>query len=102
MIGTDNKITLVNIKFSMNACKNLSSKEIARLSATARDFFHFVQSFGDCLKIKDSLNIWMVEDPIQMTETVTSGIFQLYFYKNWFNPPTNSKLQNHKKMTKTQ
>ena len=44
----------------------------------------------------------MVEDPIQMTETMTSGIFQLYFYENLFNPPTNSKIQNHKKMTKKQ
>ena len=44
MTRTDNKITLVNIEFSMNACKNLSSKEIEKLSDTARDFFHVVQS----------------------------------------------------------
>ena len=78
MTRADNKITLVNIKFSMNACKSFSSKEIEKLSDTARDFLNFVQSFGEFLKIKDSLNIWMVEDPIQMTETVTCGIFQLY------------------------
>ena len=28
MTRTDNEITLVIIKFSMNACKNLSSKEL--------------------------------------------------------------------------
>ena len=61
----------------MNACQNFSSKEIENLGDTARDFFHFVQSFGGFLKIKDSLNIWMVEDPIQMTETVTCGVFHL-------------------------
>ena len=38
----------------------------------------------------------MVEDPIQITETVTCGIFQLYFYENLFNLPTNSKIQNYK------
>ena len=83
----------------MNACKNLSSKEIENLGSTARDFFHFVQNFDNFLKIKDSLNIWMVENPIEMTKTVTCGIFLLYFYENLFDPPTNSKIQNQKKMT---
>ena len=41
----------------------------------------------------------MVEDPIQMSETVTCGIFQLYFYENLFNPKADSKIQNHKEMT---
>ena len=43
MTRTDNKITLANMKFSINACKNLSNREIDRLSDTARDFFYFVQ-----------------------------------------------------------
>ena len=43
----DNKITLVNIKFSLNACKNLSKNELNNLSDTARDFFYFFHSFGD-------------------------------------------------------
>ena len=73
----DNKITRVNIKFSMNACKKLSSKKIENLSDTAKDFFYFVQSFGDFLKIKKFLNIWMVEDPIKMAEKTTCSIFQL-------------------------
>ena len=36
---TGNKITLVNIKFNLNDCKNLSKKELNNLSDTARDFF---------------------------------------------------------------
>ena len=36
---TDNKITLVNIKFNLNACKNLSKRELDNLSDTTRDFF---------------------------------------------------------------
>ena len=100
MMRTGNKITLVKIKFTMKACKNLSQKEIVNLSETARDFSHFVQSYGDFLKIKDYLDIWMVEDPIQMTETVTCGLFQLCFYKNLFNPDQNSKIQNNKWLTK--
>ena len=36
---TDNKITLVNIKFNLSACKNLSKKELDNLSDTACNFF---------------------------------------------------------------
>ena len=36
---TDNKITLVNIKFSLNACKNLTKHELDNLSDTARELF---------------------------------------------------------------
>ena len=75
MTQTGDKITLVNIKFSMKPCKKLSNKKIGNLSDTARDFFYFVQSFGDFLKVKDFLNIWMVEEPVQLSETVTCGIF---------------------------
>ena len=35
----DKKITLVNIKFSLNACKNLRKNELNNLTDTARDFF---------------------------------------------------------------
>ena len=100
MMQIDDKITLVNIKFSMRACETLTSKEIENLSDTARDFFYFIQAFGNFLKVKDTLNIWMVEDPIQDIETVTCGIFKLYFYENLFNPKADSKIQNNKKLTK--
>ena len=84
----------------MKACKNLSEKEVVNLSDTSHGFFYFVQSSGDFLKVKDYLDIWMVEDPIQMTETVTCCLFQFYFYKNLFNPDQNSKMQNKKRLTK--
>ena len=44
---TDNKITVVNIKFNLNACKNLSKKELNNLSNAARDLFNLIQSFGN-------------------------------------------------------
>ena len=98
MTQTDDKITLVDIKFSMKACENLSNKKIENLSDTAREFFYFVKSFCDFLKVKNFLNMWMVEDPIQMPETVICGIFQLYFYENLFNPKADRKIQNQKEM----
>ena len=45
MTRTDDKITLVNIKFNLNACKKLSKKELGALSDTAMNFFSFCSSF---------------------------------------------------------
>ena len=79
---TDNKITLINIKFNLNACKNLSKQKLDNLSDMARDLFYFIQSSGNKLKIRDFVNIWMVEDKIQDLNSVTYSIFQIYFYDN--------------------
>ena len=63
LLGTEeltrmnNEITLVDITFSLNACKNLTKNELDDLSDTARELFHFVQSFGDKLKLRHSVNL---------------------------------------------
>ena len=97
---TDNKITLVNIKFNLNACKNLSKRELDNLTNTTRDFFYFVQSFRNKLKLRDFVNIWMVEDTVQDFNSVTCGIFQIYFYDNLFNPDENSIIQDKKRLNR--
>ena len=74
MTRTDNKIFLVNIKFYLNTCKNLTKKELDALSDTATNFFHFVQAFSNKLKLRDFVNIWMVEDRVQDLNSVTCGI----------------------------
>ena len=44
----------------------------------------------------------MVEDPIQSLDTVTCGIFQIYFYDNFYDTPdVNNKIQNNKKNKQT-
>ena len=43
----------------------------------------------------------MLEDRIQDLNTSTCGIFQLYFYKNLFNPDQNSKIQKETKLKKS-
>ena len=75
MTRTDNKITLVNIRFNLNAYKNLSKKELDALGDTAAHFFHFIQAFGSKLKLRDFVNIWMVEDRVRDLNSVTCGIF---------------------------
>ena len=44
MTRTDNKMTLFNIRFNLNVCKNLSKNGLDTLSDTASNFFHFIQS----------------------------------------------------------
>ena len=100
MTRTDNKITLVNIEFNINACKDLTKKEFDALGNTAANFFHFVQAFGNKLKLYDFVNIWMVEERVQDLNSVACGIFQIYFYDSLFNPNENSKIQNKKRLNK--
>ena len=62
--------------------------------------FHFVQTFGIKLKLRNFVNTWMVEDRLQDLDSSTCGMFQLHFYDNLFNPNENSKIQNDTKLTK--
>ena len=100
MTRTDNKITLCRIQYNLNACKNLSKKGLDSLSDTATNFFHFIQTFGNKLKLCNFGNIWMVEDRVQDLDSPTCSIFQLYFYDNLFNPDEDSKVQDKTKLIK--
>ena len=97
---SDNKITLCKIKFNLGLCKQLSEDEILPLSDTTRNSFYFIQAFGNKLKLRSFLNIWVVEDRLQDLESATCSIFQIYFYQNLFNPNENSKIQGETKLSK--
>ena len=99
MDRSDKKITLCKIKFNLGVCKQLSQDEVLSLSDTARNFFYFVQAFGNKLKLS-FLNIWMVEDRLQDVDSSNCGIFQIFFYQNLFNLPENSKIQGETKLNK--
>lgn len=45
---TDKNVTLVPTKFSTEIFENLSRKELANLSATFRDLFHFINNLVNC------------------------------------------------------
>ena len=92
MNRSDKKIALCNIRFNLNACKNLSNEDLDALSDTATNFFRFIQAFGNKLKLRNFVNIWMAEDRVQNLNSATCGIFQIYFYNNFFNPDENSKM----------
>ena len=70
------------------------------MSDTASNFLHFVQAFGNLLKLRNFVNIWMVEDRVQNLDSVTCGIFQFYFYDNLFDQDENSKIQDKARLNK--
>ena len=46
------------------------------------------------------MNIWILEHPVQEITSSTCGLFQLYFYKNIFDPDERSKIINHETLNK--
>ena len=74
--------------------------ELDSLSDTATNIFQFVQAFGIKLKLRNFVDIWMVEDRLQDLDSSTCSIFQLYFYDNLFNPDENSKIQGNTRLNK--
>ena len=78
MKRVDNKVTLVKLKFSIKAFNKPGNEEIKRLSETAQDFFHFIESFGKFNNRQNYVELWLLEDPIQKIETSTCCPFQIY------------------------
>ena len=79
MTRTDNKTTLCKMRFNINACKNLSKGELDSLSDTAVNVFYFIQAFGITLKLRNFVNIWMIEDRVQDLDSSTCGFFNSIF-----------------------
>ena len=100
MDRTDEKISLCKIKFSLSACKVLTEDEILSLRKP-RDTseFYFIQSFGNKLKLRSFIDIWMVEDRLRDLKSLTCGIFQIYFYQKLFDPDENSEINGETKLT---
>ena len=46
------------------------------------------------------MNILIVEHAVQELTSSTCGLFQLYFYKNIFDPEEKSKIKNHETLNK--
>ena len=100
MTSTGNKTALLNIRFNLNACKNLSEKEVDALSGAATNFFHSIQAFGNKVILHEFVNIWMAEDRVQDLDSVTCSLFQIYFYENFFNSDESHIIKNKKRVNK--
>ena len=51
-----------------------------------KDLFHLINKFAELNNAKNEVIIHFVDNQLQNITSDTSGIFQLYFYKNLFDP----------------
>ena len=70
-----------------------------QLTDIAENFFHLLSQFPR-LKRTNNVNILIVEHAVQELTSSTCSLFQLYFYKNIFDPEEISKIINHKTLNK--
>ena len=77
----------------------MSKKTKSQLIETAQNLFHLLEQFAK-LKQSQCMNILILENRVQNLLTSDCGPFQLYFYKNLFDPDKQSKIVQHQKLTK--
>ena len=96
---TNQKLQLCVMKFCVETWQKMSQKTKDQLTDTAQNFFHLLEQFAK-LKKTHCMNLLILENTIQNLPTSTCGLFQLYFYKNLFDPDEKSKILNHQTLTK--
>ena len=87
------------MKFCINTWQKMLQKTKSQLTETAQNFFHLLEQFAK-LKQCQCMNILILENRVQNLLTSDCGPFQLYFYKNLFDPDEQSKIVQHQKLTK--
>ena len=96
---TDQTLTLCEIKFSVDSWENMTHTKKEKLTETVQNFFRLLQQFAKLKKTND-MSILILEQPVQNLTSSNCGIFQLYFYKNLFDPDEKSKILNHENLNK--
>ena len=95
------KIKLCTMTFDSAIWEKMSNQKRSQLNETVTNFFHLLYQFVK-LKKTNKMNIVIVENDLQELSSTTCGIFQLYFYKNLFDPSIQSTILQHKNLnTKT-
>ena len=84
MARTDYKLTLVKIDFSMNAYKNIQKKTLNDWVQQQKNFFHFIESFGERQNPNGKVLIWMLEDPKNWNFLLVKH-FSYSFLKTYLN-----------------
>ena len=93
------KLQLCAMQFWVLTWKALNQKIKSQLTETAQNFSHLLEQFAK-LKKTNCMSIMILENTIQDIETSNCGQFQLYLYENLFDPDNESKILNHRKLTK--
>ena len=90
----DGKINLINLRFSEHEYDRIKRKGVlSKLTDTAKDLFHLLSKFSKYHNVKE-MTLYAADDPLQETTSDKCGIFQLYFYKNLFDPLENGDKTN--------
>ena len=98
----DTKINLGLLTFSIRSYEKIKEKFLDNLTNTAKDFFHLLSEFGKIKKQKKEMKFILLDNQLQELTADTCGIFQLYFYKNLFDPVRDSKIIDDEFLTKKQ
>ena len=91
----DNKITLINVRFSMKEYEKI--KNMNRLSETTIDLLHLMNEYEKKHRHKNEVIVHLVDNQLQMIERDTCRRYQIYFYVNFFNQLENSGIINEEK-----
>ena len=96
----DEKTNLINLKFSEYEYDRIKRKGVlSKLTDTTKDLFHLLSEFRKYHNVKET-TLYAVDDQLQETISDTCGIFQLYVYKNLFDPLEDSQIIDHEKLAK--
>ena len=91
----DIQINLESLTFSIESYNKVKEKsQLENLANNVKEFFHLLSEFAKLKKQKKEMKIIWFDDQLQELTTDTCGIFQLYFYKNLFDPASSSKIIN--------
>ena len=93
-------VTLITLTFSRGNYEKLSKNQVSKLSPTAANLFHLIDEFLELNNVKKEVMLHFIDDQLQDLTSYTCGIFQLYFYRNLFDPLKKSNLINDEKLTK--
>ena len=87
---SNQKLKLCTMTLCVETWQKMSHKKEDQLTDTVQNFFHLLQ-FAK-LKNTHCINILMLENQLEDLTSTNCGEFQLYFYKNLFDP--NEKVRS--------
>ena len=96
---SNQKLKLCAMKFCVKPWQKMSRKVKDQLADTAQSFFHLLEQFAK-LKKTNCINILISENNVQNLTSSKCHDFQLYFYKNLFDPDEKSKIISHDNLNK--
>ena len=94
----EDQINLYSFDFSPNEYLALSSDKLAQLSETCRGLLNFFSSFAVALNM-DKIKVHGVHSQLQLTETSTCGVFQLFVLDKTYEEVHETICKLHKSCT---